>query len=121
MNCSPVSTTPAINFSLVSLTPLNSLSPVSLTPVINIIREYLREFSKKFKKAPMELGARGTLIHEKNLKSKISCQTPFNPVVYMARGVMILIRATSITRAIGRRWHGKIDTFLGTEMYASGT
>jgi len=28
--------------------------------------------------APMEyLGAWGTLIHEKNLKSKISCQTPF--------------------------------------------
>jgi hypothetical protein len=24
------------------------------------------------------LGARGTLIHEKKLKSKISCQTPFN-------------------------------------------
>jgi hypothetical protein len=24
------------------------------------------------------LGARGTLIHEKNLKSKISCQAPFN-------------------------------------------
>jgi hypothetical protein len=24
------------------------------------------------------LGAWGTLIHEKNLKSKISCQTPFN-------------------------------------------
>ena len=23
------------------------------------------------------LGARGTLTHEKNLKSKISCQTPF--------------------------------------------
>ncbi len=34
--------------------------------------------SKKFKMAPMEyLGAWGTLIHEKNLKSKISCQTPF--------------------------------------------
>ncbi len=31
--------------------------------------------------APMEyLGAWGTLIHEKNLKSKISCQTPFNDV-----------------------------------------
>jgi hypothetical protein len=29
--------------------------------------------------APMEyFGAWGTLIHEKNLKSKISCQTPFN-------------------------------------------
>jgi hypothetical protein len=28
--------------------------------------------------APREyLGALGTLIHEKNLKSKISCQTPF--------------------------------------------
>ncbi len=34
---------------------------------------------KKFETAPMEyLGARGTMIHEKNLKSKISCQTPFN-------------------------------------------
>ncbi len=43
------------------------------------VNEYLREFSKKFKTAPMEyLGAWGTLIHEKNLKSKISCQTPFN-------------------------------------------
>jgi hypothetical protein len=27
------------------------------------------------------LGAWGTLIHEKNLKSKISCQTPFQDVV----------------------------------------
>jgi hypothetical protein len=55
--------------------PANSLSPVSLTPVINI---HSREFSKKFETAPMEyLGARGTLIHEKNRKSKILCQTPF--------------------------------------------
>jgi hypothetical protein len=31
--------------------------------------------------APREyLGAWGTLIHEKNLKSKISCQTPFKPL-----------------------------------------
>jgi hypothetical protein len=31
--------------------------------------------------APMEyLGAWGTLIHEKNLKSKISCQTPFKKI-----------------------------------------
>jgi hypothetical protein len=58
--------TPAINFLPVSLTQLNSLSPVSLTPAINIHREYLREFSKQFKTAPMEyLGAWGTLIHEK--------------------------------------------------------
>jgi hypothetical protein len=27
------------------------------------------------------LGAWGTLIHEKNLKSKISCQTPFNHIL----------------------------------------
>ncbi len=26
-------------------------------------------------------GAQGTLIYEKNLKSKISCQTPFNPFI----------------------------------------
>ncbi len=42
------------------------------------IREYLRKFSKKIQNGPMEyLGAWGTLIHEKNLKSEISCQTPF--------------------------------------------
>ena len=40
--------------------------------------EYLREFSKKFEMIPMRYSkARGTLIYEKNLKSKILCQTPF--------------------------------------------
>jgi hypothetical protein len=43
----------------------------------SVIREYIREFSKKFETAPREYSwAQGTLIHEKNLKSKISCQTP---------------------------------------------
>jgi hypothetical protein len=38
--------------------------------------------------APMEyLGAWGTLIHEKNLKSKISCQTPFNDGIEEGKGV----------------------------------
>ena len=65
----PVSLKPAINFSPVSLTPLNSL---------NIHSRIYPRISKKFKTAPMEyLGAWGTLIHEKKLKSKISCQTPF--------------------------------------------
>ncbi len=46
--------------------------------IINI-REYLHEFLKKFKTVLLEyLGARGTQIHEKNMKLKISCQTPFN-------------------------------------------
>ncbi len=42
------------------------------------------------------LGARGTLIYEKNLKSKISCQTPFKEIQqglgaksYLARGLLI--------------------------------
>ncbi len=40
---------------------------------------FIREFSKKLETIPMAYsGARGTLIYEKNLKSKISCQTPFN-------------------------------------------
>ncbi len=30
------------------------------------------------------LGAWGTLIHEKNLMSKISCQTPFKEPAYVA-------------------------------------
>jgi hypothetical protein len=36
-------------------------------------------FRKKFEMVLMGYsGARGTLIYEKNLKAKISCQTPFN-------------------------------------------
>jgi hypothetical protein len=61
-NCSPVIMTPAINLSPISTTPMNSLSQT-------FIREYLCEFSKRFKKAPVEYsGARGTLIHEKKRK-----------------------------------------------------
>ncbi len=42
------------------------------------IRKYHRKFSKKFEMIPMRYSeARGTLIYEKNLRSKISCQTPF--------------------------------------------
>jgi hypothetical protein len=52
---------------------------VSTADKQSFIRDYLREFSKKFKMILMGYsGARGTLICEKNLKSKISCQTPFN-------------------------------------------
>jgi hypothetical protein len=41
------------------------------------IREFLREFSKKFEMVLMGYsGAGGTLVYEKNLMSKISCQTP---------------------------------------------
>ncbi len=42
------------------------------------IRDYLRELLKKIETIPMAYsGAMGTLIYEKNLRSKISCQTPF--------------------------------------------
>ncbi len=37
------------------------------------------------------------------------------PIVYMARDLLILMRATSIKRAIGRGGALKIDTFLDTE------
>ncbi len=41
------------------------------------------------------------------------------PDVYMAQDVMILMRATSITRAIGWGCALKIDTYLGPEMATS--
>jgi hypothetical protein len=34
-------------------------------------------------------GARGTLIHEKNLMSKVSCQTPFNGLRFDLREAML--------------------------------
>jgi hypothetical protein len=49
----------------------SNLPPVSLTPVVHL--EYLREFSKKFEMILMLLSkAWGKVIHEKNLKQKIS-------------------------------------------------
>jgi hypothetical protein len=43
------------------------------------------------------------------------------PVVYIAQDVMILMRATSITRAIGRGGRAlKIEKCLGSEIATSG-
>jgi hypothetical protein len=52
-------------------------SPMSLTPLINIhSRISPRIFSKKFEMILLGYSwAQWTLIYEKNLKSKISCQT----------------------------------------------
>ncbi len=80
-----MSLTPAVNFSPVSLTPLNSLSPVTMTPAININSRISPQIFEKMQNGPNGiLGGLGTLIHEKNLKLKISCQTPFNePAIYI--------------------------------------
>jgi hypothetical protein len=106
-NLSAVSLTRVNNFSSVSLTPAISFTFFGFFPTLGKYKfftgvvdtaeqlitgdvdtgEYLGEFSKKFKKASMEyLGAWGTLIHEKNLKSKISCQTTFKQISYNGRG-----------------------------------
>ncbi len=52
---------------------------MTLILLINIHSRISQGISKKFEMIPMRYSeARGTLIYEKNLKSKISCQTPFN-------------------------------------------
>jgi hypothetical protein len=51
---------------------------VSLTPLTNIHSQISPRIFEKIRNDPSENSeARGTLIYEKNLKSKISCQTPF--------------------------------------------
>jgi hypothetical protein len=68
---------------------------------------HLREFSKKFKTAPLEyLGAWGTLIHEKNLKSKISCQTPFKCRAFQRRQLWSLLDKKEKSPYMSTR-HGK--------------
>jgi hypothetical protein len=56
-------------------------SPVSLTPLINIHSRISPRIFEKIRNGPngilTDSGARGTLFYEKNLMSKISCQTPF--------------------------------------------
>jgi hypothetical protein len=50
------------------------------TPVINIYSRIFLRIFEKIRNSPkgIILRARGTQIHGKNLKSKISCQTPIN-------------------------------------------
>jgi hypothetical protein len=58
------------NLPPVSLTPAANLPLVSLTPVVHLD---FREFSKKFEMILILFsGAWGKVIHEKNLKQKIS-------------------------------------------------
>jgi hypothetical protein len=93
---SPVSLTPAINCLAVSTIPAKNLSrennqkakkfspesttlpkicsPVSTTPLINYSKK-IRNGSNGILRGP------GTLIYEKNLMSKISCQTPFKQII----------------------------------------
>ncbi len=86
-----------------------------------LICEYLREFSKKFETVQMGYsGAGGKLIHEKNLKQKISWHCPFN---YGVRSPKFRDPAYSCTHwppqlpsspsnwayIRGRYWSAKID------------
>jgi hypothetical protein len=58
------------------------MPPVSMTPEVTMSCEYLQEFFKKIETVLMGyLGACGKLIHEKNLKSKISWHRPFKVYV----------------------------------------
>jgi hypothetical protein len=60
------------NLPLVSLTPVANLPPVSYR-WCTLTCEYFREFSKKFEMTLVLFsGAWGKVIHEKNLKQKIS-------------------------------------------------
>ncbi len=63
----------------VSLTLLNSLSPVSLTPLINIHSRISLQIFQKIQNGPIGVlgGGPGDTDSCKNMRSKISCQTPF--------------------------------------------
>jgi hypothetical protein len=41
-------------------------------------------------------GAQGTLIHEKKLKSKISCQTPFNDMLIVNSQPLLSLSSTHL-------------------------
>ncbi len=52
-------------------------------------------------------GAQGTLIHEKKLRSKISCQTPFNP----AFTLFLFEDSLYINWGVAQLSKGKINTW----------
>jgi hypothetical protein len=82
-NLPPVSLTQVENLPPVLLTPLANLPPISTTPMVPVAKfaadvvaftcEYLCEFSKKFQMTLIVFsGAWGNMIHDKNLKQRIS-------------------------------------------------
>jgi hypothetical protein len=55
------------------------------------------------------------LITLRLLHSKSKCVLAiYAPIIYTAPCVMLMMRATSITRASGRGWAQEIETFLDT-------
>ena len=62
------------------------LSPVSLTPVINIHSRLSPRIFEKIRISIAYSEALGTMIYEKNLMSKISCQTPFTDIFFLRGG-----------------------------------
>jgi hypothetical protein len=83
-----------------------NLSPVSLSPAIPVLREF-----SKIETAPMKnLGASGTIIYGKNLKSKISCQTPFKQNNFKKLHIFLLTSIQPLTKKAGSgsasQWYG---------------
>ncbi len=77
-NLPPVSLIPVANLPLVSLIPVAICHRCRWHRWCTLTCEYLREFSKKFEMILMLIsGAWGKVIHEKNLKQKISWHCPF--------------------------------------------
>jgi hypothetical protein len=70
----PVSLIPAAIFPLVSLTQVANLPPVSLIPVVHLDLRISPRIFKKMSYDPIVFfsGAGGKMVHEKNLKQKIS-------------------------------------------------
>jgi hypothetical protein len=102
-------------------------SPVSLTPLINIHSRISPRIFEKFEMVLMGYsGARGTLIYEKNLMSKISCQTPFNVYIYSGEcpqdsqspGRTVACRMTGKQKFRNETKMARIYTSLFADIYA---
>ena len=77
------------------------------------ICEYLREFSKKFEMVLMGYsGIQGTLIYEKNLKAKISCQTPFKWVIAKFGTCTVVSVNGTLVEDTMRRFTGECAHFI---------
>jgi hypothetical protein len=72
------------------------------------------------------LGAWGTLIHEKNLKSKISCQTPFKQGAPAGEGTTSTAKTSATAGSVwksyksGRKGSKKYDCECGSDKKIGG-
>ncbi len=101
------------NLPPVSFIPVANLPPVSLTPVVHLdLWISPRIFQKVWNDPNVIFRAWGKVIHEKNLKQKISWHCPFKEILWIKSPALFLVNCKGHIRYLSSYCTGVVDFAL---------